>query len=250
MENKTNLEHALAYHAQGYNLIPVGKNKRPLIAEWKHFQTNPADENQIRYWWTGQPDANLAAICGRHSGFFVIDIDPGADISGLNLPPTKIVRTGRGGWHYYYKWNEALANVPNTVGIRPHVDLRGEGSYILLPPSVNENGPYTLEVDEDMADIHLNPALFATAKRPGSWQERLKGTATGTRNAGAAQLIGGLTKAIPPLYWSDTVLPFIEWWNATRCSPPLPKEELYATFNSICARSLASNWSSWIAPSK
>lgn len=244
----TNLDYALLYLQQGYNLIPVGKDKRPLISEWKHFQTNPADEKQVRYWWTNQPNANLAAICGKHSGFFVIDIDPGADISGLNLPPTKIVRTGRGGFHYYYKWNDSLANVPNTVGIRPHVDLRGEGAYILIPPSVNEHGAYELIVDEAMVDIQLNPALFATQKKVGSWHDRLKETALGQRNAGAAQLLGGLTRVLPPLYWEDTLYPFISWWNDNRCSPPLTKEELYTVFNSICSRSLQSNWSSWVKP--
>lgn len=245
----SNLEHALAYHAEGYNLIPVGKNKHPLIAEWKHFQTHPADESQIRHWWSLQPNANLAAICGRHSGFFVIDIDLGADISGLNLPPTKIVKTGSGGFHYYYKWQEALASIPNTVGIRPHVDIRGEGSYVLIPPSINEKGQYELIVDIEMADIFLNPVLFKT-KKVGGWQERLKSTPLGQRNAGAAQLIGGLTKAIPPLYWEDTITPFIQWWNANRCSPPLPEVELMRIVNSIYERSLQTNWSSWIDTKK
>lgn len=242
----SNLEAALQYHFQGYNLIPVGKDKRPIIHEWKHYQTEPASEEQIRLWWTQQPAANLAAICGRHSGFFVVDIDLGADLSGLNLPPTKVVKTGRGGWHYYYKWSDSLASIPNTVGIRPHVDLRGEGAYVLIPPSINEYGPYELLVDEDMAELNLGfLELITKPKAKGSWQARLKDTPLGQRNAGAAQLLGGLTKAIPPLYWDDTLLPFITWWNDTRCSPPLPKDELYATFNSICSRSLTSNWSSW-----
>lgn len=239
------LEHALAYAMQGYNIIPVGRDKKPIISEWKHFQTSPADLTQVQDWWTERPTANIAAICGRHSGFFVVDIDPGADISGLALPPTKIVRTGRGGFHYYYKWQECLASVPNTVGIRPHVDLRGEGSYVLVPPSVNENGAYELIVDDELAD--LPPSILPPPRRQnGSWQERLKGVQAGSRNASAASIIGGLTKAMPPLYWEDTVWPFIEWWNIHRATPPMDRQELQRTFNSICTRSLNSNWSSWV----
>lgn len=239
------LESALSYQAQGYNIIPVGKDKRPLLASWRSYQTNPASAAQVEQWWTVQPDANIAAICGHQSGFFVVDIDPGADISGLHLPPTKIVRTGRGGWHYYYKWGEHLKNVPNTVNIRPHIDLRGEGSYILIPPSINEHGPYELISDIEMADLPLN--VLPPAKRvAGSWQKLLKGAQNGSRNASLASVLGGLTRAIPPIYWEDILWPFCEWWNQYRCTPPLPKNELYATFNSICKKSLDQNWSSWI----
>lgn len=245
----TNLDHAVEYFGKGYNLIPVGANKRPIIAEWKHFQDNPASLDQIIHWWTERPNANLAAICGKHSGFFVIDVDLGADVSGLNLPLTKVVKTGSGGWHYYFKWQDRLAKVPNTVGLRPHVDLRGEGSYILIPPSVNEKGSYELVVDEPMADLDVKfIESLARPKSIGAWHERLKQAPLGQRNAGAAQLIGGLCKSMPPAYWEDTLLPFMEWWSQNRCTPPMSPQELATTFNSICSRSLQQDWSSWIKP--
>lgn len=243
----TNLEYALEYLQRGYNIIPVGKDKKPLIYSWKSFQNEPAGEEQVKTWWTKEPNANIAAICGKHSNFFVVDVDLGADVSSLHLPPTKVVKTGSGGWHYYYKWHNSLANIPNTVGIIPHVDLRGEGSYILLPPSVNEKGTYELVIDQELADFPLS-LLPPAKKTTGSWQTKLLEATAGSRNASAASVIGGLTRAIPPLYWENTIWPFVLWWNQTRSKPPLPEQELNKTFNSICSRSLQENWPSWVKP--
>jgi hypothetical protein len=101
----------------------------------------------------------LAGVC-------VIDLDPPdgeANWEALvaehgQVPPsTYTVRTPRGGKHLYF-----LGSLPPTVGssrkgLAPHVDTRGAGSYVLMPPSRVGDGVY----EEMGGDIEPVPAWVA-----------------------------------------------------------------------------------------
>jgi hypothetical protein len=106
--------------------------------------------------WRG---ANLAARTGRVSGFFALDVDEeGHDtLRELErergpLPRTASVTTPNDGQHYHYR--HPGADVPSSAGrIGPGIDIRGEGGYVLLPPSIGANGvPYEVDEDAPLAD--------------------------------------------------------------------------------------------------
>src|SRR5665213_3451664 len=97
MAKLSNLEYALSYLARGWNIIPVGEDKRPLVASWTEFQTKRPSMAQVMGWWREHPQAGIAVICGQVSGLIVVDIDSGKgepDLEGLFLPPTLCSRTG------------------------------------------------------------------------------------------------------------------------------------------------------------
>lgn len=132
------------------------------------------DEAQIREWWQRFPKALIGARTGPSSGTFVVDLDPrehdvgamhealaewcggfdGAldmETGEVGIPP--IVRTQSGGYHLWYAYpalpeGEKLGNRANLFSkveevpeeIVRHVDVRGEGGYVILPPSKMENG--------------------------------------------------------------------------------------------------------------
>jgi hypothetical protein len=88
-------------------------------------------------------------------GIFVLDADPrhNGDISLRRLeaehgplPETREVLTVQGGCHRYFK---STAEIRNSAGkIAPGIDVRGEGGYVMLPPSVWQNGrAYTWSVN-------------------------------------------------------------------------------------------------------
>ncbi len=144
------LAFALWYAQLGFRVIPLKERaKEPLIADWPNKATT--DEATIREWWRRWPNANIGIATGRYrDGYFcVLDFDPrnggdwyddaGADI----LPPTWVVHTGGGGRHYYYKTPYPLRGRKLKDG----VDLKGEGGYVVAPPSIHpEGGEYVWEV--------------------------------------------------------------------------------------------------------
>ena len=59
--------------------------------------------------------------------------------NGVKLPKTATVETGRGGSHFYY-WNKSGRKIKNSANADIAVDIRGEGGYVMAPPSIHPNG--------------------------------------------------------------------------------------------------------------
>ena len=113
------------------------------------------EEAQLRQWWARWPDANVAVRTGTVSGLVVLDVDPdhGGDDSLERLldrfgplPDGRLVRTGSGGRHFYFA--HPGGTVRNDTGRRlgPGLDVRGDGGYVIAPPSRHASGEsYVLE---------------------------------------------------------------------------------------------------------
>lgn len=151
-EYMTFKEAALQYADLGLPVFPLKpKSKAPRIDKWPQKATTNKDI--ISKWWTDSPDSNIAIVTGKlpdvnHSPryLFVVDSDEHdpehsgsesliewEDAHGL-LPDTCEVLTGGGGVHKYYYSNHPIRS---RTGILPGVDIKGEGGYILAPPSVH-----------------------------------------------------------------------------------------------------------------
>lgn len=138
---------ALEYTARGWHVFPcVEGGKRPLTKHGlKDATRNPT---QIGQWWTDHPDANIGVSCGP-SGLVVIDVDNPegtqtlVGLDGYDFPRTLSSVTGSGGAHYFYRMPDPP--VKNTAGRLPGVegdtqglDCRGDGGYVVVPPSRTE----------------------------------------------------------------------------------------------------------------
>lgn len=107
-----------------------------------------ADEAVVSRWWRRWPAANVGIRTG--AGLVVLDIDPahGGEeaLAGLEaahgpLPATLAVRTGGAGLHLYFLHDAALRNSAGALG--PGLDVRGDGGYVIAPPSWHASGsPY------------------------------------------------------------------------------------------------------------
>ena len=141
------LSAALDYRSRGWSVIPViRKAKRPAV-RWLSYQQQPSSEKEIDDWFRRWPDANVAIVTGAVSGLVVIDIDPkhGGEQSLTELerehgplPKTVEAITGGGGHHLYFA--HPGGEVRNKVGLAPGIDLRGDGGYIVAPPSLHASG--------------------------------------------------------------------------------------------------------------
>jgi hypothetical protein len=106
------------------------------------------DEAIIRRWWTQWPDANIGIATGAISNLVVLDIDPrhGGNESleqwktqyGTDFLNTLTSCTGGGGLHLLY--SHPGVPIKNRVGIAPGIDIRGDGGYIVAPPSLHISG--------------------------------------------------------------------------------------------------------------
>lgn len=236
METKqmTISEQAFAYHVKGYNVLPVGDDKRPVVKQWKKWQTETQSDEQVLEWFTIANIYNVAIITGKISGITVIDIDnkngtEHAEEMLKKFPETYTVRTPSGGYHLYYQYVEGFTVSANAYPQFPNVDIRGDQGFVVAPPSKLPNGQY-----EVVSNIALTPFpvhLFPSKKPKKSLTEMTTAT-KGKRNDTLASYAGMLLQARPESEWYTEVLPAVERTNLTY-NPPLPPDEVKTVFESI-----------------
>jgi hypothetical protein len=164
LKQSTNCKAALELAEQGFAVFPVhhimddgecscGKKncsspgKHPLTSNGVKAATR--DPNRIKRLWRKNPKANVGIATGGPSGFFALDVDRKNDGFAAfaklekehgKLPFTKKCKTGDGGFHLYFKM-PAGATIPNSAGkVAKGIDIRGEGGYVIAPPSNHHSG--------------------------------------------------------------------------------------------------------------
>jgi len=153
---------ALGYAARGWSVLPVARvvdgrcgcgwptgacttpGKHPLNKGG--CRAASTDPEVITGWWRRWPNANVGIATGETADLAVLDVDGAAGQQSLArieaehgpLPGTLTAITARG-VHLYYRWSAGLGNGAGLYG--PGLDHRGEGGYVLAPPSVHASGP-------------------------------------------------------------------------------------------------------------
>lgn len=235
---------AFALMVNGCSIIPIGKDKKPLLKSWKQYQTTPADEDQIAAWWQTFPEANIGIVTGKVSGITVVDldVDPATGETRTPLdafPPTYTVRTGNGGYHLYYDYAPGLTISAGAYPQFPGVDIRNDGGFVVGPFSLTSYiDPHTKLPKGGEYTIHTNakrsafPSNLFPAKRERRALSTKLNVATGGRNDSIASFAGQLLHSAPEEEWLTEVWPAVQHANKTY-SPPLPERELKSTFESI-----------------
>jgi hypothetical protein len=233
---------ALAYCRKGLPVIPLQpRDKRPLI-EWAEYQTATATESEVSDWWKKWPDANIGIVTGKISDIIVLDVDgePGIKTlkqERLQIPPTLTARTGGGGFHYVFK--HPGGEIRNFCRKLPSLDLRGDGGYVVAPPSVHNSGnvyEWILKeppapVPEWLLKLIVRESREAERTPPERWVQLVtEGTDEGERNASLASLAGHLLRRYVDPYLT---LELLLLWNESRCKPPLSEEEVRRTVDSV-----------------
>lgn len=233
------VEYATAYAAKGWPVFPVAPSgKVPLTKNG--FKDASTDETRIREWWNEWPTANIAVVTGSRSGLLVLDVDDrhGGEeslhelVTPADIPETPTSQTGGGGHHYMFALNGTLYG--NRTAILPGLDIRGEGGYVVVPPSAHASGmQYVWE---------LEPGETALAPIP-EWltpllSEKRHETATvaageniphGSRNATLTSVAGALRRRGSG---TQSIMAALREENA-RCEPPLSEHELANIARSI-----------------
>jgi hypothetical protein len=145
MSNSRNLlQQALWHAAHEIPVFPL-KPRRKVPLTLHGFKDASRDAARVRQWWEQCPEANIGVPTGEPSGLLVLDCDPRnggpADRSRLielfgSIPETAEATTGGGGRHIYFRYSRGP--VPKTFA--QGIDLKGDGGYVVVPPSLHPNG--------------------------------------------------------------------------------------------------------------
>jgi hypothetical protein len=148
-DNPTSLHQAARNFAlAGIPVFPceVG-GKKP--ATYHGHQDATTDLETIDSWWSAE-DYNIG-MSPHDAGWCVVDLDPGSNDAWIKnpLPDTYAVKTPRDGLHLYYE-----GELPSTVSkLGDHIDTRGIGGYVLVPPSIVDGKAYEVLHDRDIAPL-------------------------------------------------------------------------------------------------
>lgn len=214
------------------------RGKEPLIEHG--FKGATREEAQIRRWWQQWPSANIGVACGA-SGIVVLDIDGvegwrQIEFGGYELPETLVSRTGKPqGKHYIYKAGQhGIRNATKIFGgDGGGVDIRGDGGYIIVPPSKHYSGKLYEFEDETVAiaepplwmlGLHRqHGGRLASARklvlRPG---ERIT---EGERNDKLYDL-GCVFRRDNMIQDPELMFGLLQSENMRRCEPPLAVDEV------------------------
>lgn len=142
------LEAALKYARNGLPVFPCHPStKVPLTKDG--FKNASADEATVRAWWSRWPEAMIGVPTGQTSRAWVLDVDDPATFEAacpFDLPTTRRCETGKG-YHLYFEHDPAspVRNAQRDKKGWPFPDLpgaevRGEGGYVIVPPSLHPSG--------------------------------------------------------------------------------------------------------------
>lgn len=136
---ETQLDAALAYVRRAWAVLPIAPNKTPLTAHG--VRDAATDEATVGSWWKPWPNALIGVATGRVSGVVALDIDLRPDGDGfasladlgIPMPLGPTACTPSGGVHIFFQAPEyGVKNSASKIG--PHLDVRGDGGYIIVPP--------------------------------------------------------------------------------------------------------------------
>lgn len=252
MPELTLLDAALSYHERGWCVIPLWPGtKVPRLerGEVTQFHSRCSTRDEIAAWWEREPNSNIGIVCGQVSkGLTVIDIDsykvgPEPEVE---FPLGPVVETGRGGRHIYLH----SAQVVRSGYPQPKLEIKGEGTYVVAPPSVHpdtgkeyrwspERGP-EIELPEVPDGVirrkEVPPASDAVVLRilervedEGGVEALFDGVDEGSRNNAAASISGWICRKTDNY---DVGWRLLQLWNH-RNPTPLGENELRRTFDSI-----------------
>ena len=227
--------------AQRFSLIPIRpRDKRPLIP-WEEFQTRRATEAEVRDWLIKWPDMNLGVVTGAISGLVVLDVDGAVGLAtiqrllakGHQLPHTvRAITPGRGGGsHYFFRHpGGTVSNRTHNMPDLPGCDVRGNGGYIVVAPSVHPEGgvyawaPGCAPWEVELAEM---PSWLADALKKQSAKTHQAPTEgkvpEGQRNAFLAGQAGAMRRRGMV---EEVILAALLMKNTSRCEPHLPEEEV------------------------
>jgi hypothetical protein len=235
------------YHGYGLQVVPAmhpnsgGQWKRPAI-KWREHENELVDGDTVVSWFPRSANGQMGIVTGKCSGIFVLDLDThkgpeamawwrgllAVENSDLDLE-TAIVTTGGGGKQLYFRTPDFWTPPTNKTAIG--VDIRGQGGFVMAPPSMHESGtayvwdegcaPWEIDIlvaPQWLCDA-IDKLIGGTSEERGTQVERIPGPAN---NAGGivenffGQVLDGREQLATKMIWAAV----LDWWRECPIKPP------------------------------
>jgi len=254
------LEAALLYASMGWPVFPLQPRQKDkyAVASWK--KECSTDEEQIRAWWSKNPNYNIGIATGN--GLCVVDVDDKPEKHGGllgsdflrdwemdhgEISETCCAKSGTGGMHYYF--NVGDTHISGCQSDTIFIDLRCDGNYIVAPPSIHPDTgqPYVWDISpEDMPPATATSTDKACIQwvydnRRGADKDGKKGKVKvpsgqvkdgeGRNNFLYDQGCSARAKGSD----DDMIYAWLTSLNKMKCQPPLDDAELNKIIKSVCS---------------
>jgi putative DNA primase/helicase len=239
MQNK---EYLKSFISKGMKIFPCISNKKiPLTVHG--YKDASLDGKTINDWWVKYPDANIGMVTGKQSNLVVVDVDVKNDAGGMDSLKqlqdecgefnTRMVHTPSGGLHFYFKYPQDVDTIKNKAGMRPGIDIRADGGYVIAPGSSIDGNAYEFDdIDKEISELPQKLLDILTSSKPSangsvhnefavSAGEVLLGVEEGGRNDSLFRLASKLRGEDVPFEIAKSQM----LMAAHNCNPPLPNAE-------------------------
>lgn len=253
------------YFSQKWKLLPLhstlrgecccGKElcqspgKHPLTLNGLKDATNNLEK--FSFWQNKWENMNVGIATGSASKIVVLDIDKKTngfvslkklEEEHSELPQSLRVKTGGNGLHIYFK--APIELLKNRTALLPGIDFRGEGGYVVAPPSLHVSGGKYEFISKEASLEELPRWLFEillkkNKKLPREPKGSLGLLLEGTRKTSLMSISGFLRhKGLG----TNLIEKLISEVNIHACSPSLPETELQSIASSTRKYSTPVNW--------
>jgi putative DNA primase/helicase len=218
--------------------------KHPILQNGVYGATS--DQEWLESFYTTNPTANIAIATGRVSGVLLLDLDTQEAVDAvrkMGIPRTWSFYTGKGQQHAfrYPKLREEFF-IQNAVRLAPGVDIRSDGGYSIIPPSIHYSGKeYTWIFAPDEGELGDIPQWLmdqliiknkSTINQPRD-DEHSEVHGEGGRNDYLFKVGTSMRSA---RFSGEEIRMVLHERNMRSCSPPLSDKEVNDIVDSIIQR--------------
>lgn len=252
-------ETAIKYAERGWYIFPLMfKSKKPFHGSkgLHEASNNPKLAEKI---WGKLAKANIGLRTGAESGIVVLDIDRQSayqflESRGFEIPETLTARTYKGKQYYFKHPGFPMANGANMGAEDKRdkdkatgIDFRGDGGYVVAPPSLHPDGENTstgfsgaYEFEDPDAEIADCPKwLIDFHEEDKNHRAEVRESVVegggdipeGARDQTLTSIAGNLRRSGHEYAHIRRYLMMV---NAENCKPPLPQEDIDKIANSVC----------------
>lgn len=229
---------ACIHYVQSKNwpVFPLRSNRKdPAVPTG--YKAASLSVSQIEEWVRKRPTCNVGIATGGTARLLVIDTDEKNGVSGEEslatlerehspLPETLTASTANGGKHRYFLL-PAGETARNRTAVRPGIDVRCDGGYVVAPPSVVD-GKFYSWIDKTQPVVEAPSWLLSVIAAPTQSTGRAKSESTGMFPEGSRndQLFQFVMTQLRLGTHQDKIAEVAESANSAMCIPPLENDEV------------------------
>lgn len=228
-------EIAKKYLELGFSVIPIKNGDKKPAGEWLEYQKRLPTLQEIEGWFSGGIK-NMAVVTGKVSGITVVDLDSyKSAYKDVEIDSPLKVTTPHGGTHLYFAYTSERKGENEHLA----VDIRGDGGYVLLPPSEVDGKIYKTKQKFTKELLQVLPPLpqeiykrVQNERQQGNFQLSANlGVSTGGRNDALYRTAVSLLSKLPQEKWESEGYSTIAGVNS-QYKPPLKEFEMRSVFKS------------------